>query len=84
MANVKKLDAVVYLAPTAGRRFFTARGAAMAEAGAMVRAKYPSEKAEYENGYQTYPGYHWSQSDELVKLHARLARMILRRLKATA
>jgi hypothetical protein len=51
----------------------------------MLGKKYPSEDAEYEqSGRMTYPGYHWGNDDRLVRVHKRLARLILRDLRRAA
>lgn len=78
MAAIEKLTQPVFLAKTSGRRYLTLRSAADAEARAMLKRKYPTERPEYENGQCYFPGYHWSSDERLVKVHARLSRMILK------
>lgn len=71
----------VYTAPTKGRRYLTARAAANAEANALLVRKYPTQQAEYEDGRMYYPGYHWTTDERLLRVHKRLARMLLRQLR---
>jgi hypothetical protein len=71
----------VYRAPTAGRCFLTPRGAADAEASAMLKRKYPNEQPEYENGQMYFSGYHWSSDEQLKRVHKRLMRNLLRHLR---
>lgn len=71
----------VYYAPTKGRRYLTERAAANAEAVAMIEKKYPSERAEYDNGQMYDPGWNWALDEHLVKVQKRLARRILRTLR---
>lgn len=81
MARIEQTMRTVYRAPTKGRSYLSARSAADAEARAMLGEKYPSEEAEYESGRMTYPGYHWSSDERLVRVHKRLSRFILRALR---
>lgn len=76
MGEIAQTQATVYLAPTAGRRYLTRKAAANAEARALIRAKYPTERAEHDVGYS---GWHWSNDDRLRRVHARLASRIYRR-----
>ncbi|WP_082080259.1 hypothetical protein [Cupriavidus basilensis] len=72
----------VYTAPTKGRRYLTARGAARAEADAMLTRAYPSDQPEYDDmGRCLYGGFHWSSDERLVRVHKRLMRLLLRRLR---
>ena len=79
MSRIQVLAQPVYLAPTKGRRYLTARAAAFAEARAMLDKKYPSELAEWDVGDA---GWHWSSEDRHKRTYARLARIILKRLRA--
>ena len=81
MAAIEIAQRTVYRAPTRGKSYLTARSAAKAEATAMIVKKYPSEKPEYDDGYCTYGGWTWTQDDRLVRLNARLVRMILRKMR---
>lgn len=80
MSAIHRVQRVVFHAPTRGRSYFTARAAAKAEAGALLAKKYPTEKPEYDAvGGMCYDhGYHWSGDERLVRVHARLARKLLR------
>ena len=85
MARIEHTMRTAYRAPTKGRSYLSARSAAHAEARAMLGEKYPSEEAEYESsGRMTYPGYHWGQDERLVRVHKRLARLILRQLRRSS
>jgi len=69
----------VYLAPTAKRHYFTRRAAADAEARALIRRKYPTERPESDDcGRVTFAGWHWAEDERLVRLHGRLTKRILR------
>lgn len=80
MARIEPNSRTVYLAPTAGRTYLTARAAANREAAAMLARKYPTERDDPECG----GGYHWTQDAHLVKVRQRLARIILRALRRAA
>jgi len=80
MAKIEPNSRTVYLAPTAGRTYLTARAAANREAAAMLERKYPTERDDPECG----GGYHWTQSPTLVKVRQRLARIILRAYRRAA
>lgn len=71
----------VYYAPSARRRYLSARAAAVAEARARIRAKYPSEPCERDEIGITYSGWDFTEDERLVKVHARLSRMLLRRFR---
>lgn len=79
MSAIQVLTQTVYRAPTKGRRYLTARAAAFAEARAMLENKYPSEQAEWDVGDA---GWHWSSEEQHKRTYARLARIILKRLRA--
>lgn len=82
MAEIKSEQMVVYYAPTKRRRYLSARNAAGAEATAMIAAKYPYEKYEYDEfGNIIYQKFHWTQDPFLVRVHARLTRIILAKFK---
>lgn len=79
MAKIEKRTQTVFYAPTKGKRFMTLKGAAMAEAGAIIASKYPTESPEYEDyGRMTYAGFHWASDDRLVRVRKRLAKRIAR------
>jgi hypothetical protein len=83
MARIEATTRTVYRAPTKGRSYLTAKSAANGEAAAMLGKKYPSERPEYEDdfGRCTYPGFHWREDERLMRVHARLARIILRHIR---
>lgn len=84
MAAIKFDRALVFLAPTRGRRYLTRNGAATAESRAMMAAKYPSEDADFDGeGRMIYPGYHWSSDPRLVRVQARLARILAKQAART-
>lgn len=84
MSALRKVERPVYFAPTKGRHYLTARGAAVGEANALLVKKYPTEKSEYEYGVVCDPGYHWSSEERLLKVHKRVMRILLRNLRRSA
>ncbi|MFS2103624.1 hypothetical protein [Ralstonia sp. Ralssp135] len=82
MPMIEMQPRVVYVSPSRGRAYLTARGAANAEANRMLARKYPTEKPAYENGFCFDPGYHWTEDERLRRVHERLVRLILRKLKS--
>lgn len=81
MAAIKAELAQVFYAPTKRRRYLTSMAAANGEAAAHLEQKYPTEHAEYGQGRMYYPGYHWSSDEQLVRVHKRYARLLLRALR---
>jgi len=82
MPAIEVRQRTVYRAPSRGRTFLTAKAAARSEAATMLSRKYAAERPEYDDiGRMTYPGFHWSADEHLVRVHARLVRLILKRLK---
>lgn len=74
----------VYRSPTRGRRYLTPEAAAYAEARAQLDRKYPEEKPEYgASGGLIDGGWHWTSEPQHVAAYERLARLILKRLRAT-
>jgi len=73
----------VYRAPTAGRRYLSLRAACNAEARAILKAKYPDERPEYDSGHLTYPGFTWHDLPRSKVLHRRLARRVRAVYEAT-
>lgn len=73
----------VYRAPTAGRDFMTLRAAVNKEADALIKKKYPTERARLDDfdGRTVNPGWHYTSDERLVRVHARLKRMLLRQLR---
>lgn len=77
MTAIKPEARTVYLAPTKGRRYLSARSAVSVEARAMLDAKHLSEQPEYHDGHLIFPDYHWSSDPFLARVHKRLSRLIL-------
>lgn len=73
---VWRLVRQVWFSPTAKRHFFTKKAACVAEARARIKAKYPSERPEYDEcGLQVDHGWCWMdlpRSDVLLKRYARV------------
>jgi hypothetical protein len=65
----------VFQAPTAGRWFLTRKAAALAEARARIRTKYPTESYDRETGDS---GWHWTEDERLCRVYERLGRRIYR------
>jgi hypothetical protein len=85
MAALELVPRTVYRAPTARRHYLTPRAAADAEARALVMRKYPTEREGRDHNGMVYdPGWHWSSDPRLVRLHKRLRRSLLRRLRYAA
>lgn len=67
-----------------GRRWFSLRAACGAEARAVIKARYPSEKADYESGHMTYPGFYWRDLPNAEKMLRRLTRAYVFAAKSAA
>ena len=79
MAAITKTTRHVFRAPTKGRDYLTVTAAVNAEARALMDKRYPAEREDYDgDGRCTYGGWHWNSDPKLVRVHARLARLILR------
>lgn len=82
MPAIESHQRIVYRSPSSRRSFLTPKAAARSEAAMLIKRKYPTESPEYGNyGMIEYPGFHWSEDERLQRVHDRLVRMILRRLK---
>jgi len=81
MTKIQVINRPIYLAPTKGRCYLTAKAAANNEASAQMNKKYPPERCEYENGHLIYPGWHWSSDERMQKTHERLSRLLLRQFR---
>lgn len=82
MADLITHTRKVYRAPTARREFFTASAAANREAAAIIKKRHPTERSVTDDfGRVEDPGWHWTSDEHLVKVHTRLARLLLRRLR---
>jgi hypothetical protein len=82
VSDIQPIARIVFHAPTRGRSYLTARAAAKAEAGALLAKKYPTERPDYcsDSGMMIDCGWHWTGDDRLVRVHARLAKMLQRRV----
>lgn len=74
MADIQKATATVYLAPTKGRRYFSAKSAAYAEARYIVSSRYYREYGREAD--------HWSADERYNALYSRLALRLLGRFKS--
>ena len=81
MAKIQVITRPVYLAPTKGRRYLTAKAAADNESKALLSKKYPPERDEYENGRIISPGWHWNSDERMQKAQERLSRLLLRQFR---
>ncbi|MDP9651673.1 hypothetical protein [Paraburkholderia caledonica] len=84
MPEIQAIQRTVYRSPSSRRSFLTPKAAARSEAAMLIKRKYPTESPEYGNyGMIEYPGFHWSEDERLQRVHERLVRMILRKMKET-
>ena len=60
------------------RRYLTKRAAIRAEAMAIIKEKYPSERPEYEQGHMIYGGFHCTSLPRFDVLLRRMIRLIER------
>ena len=82
MPAIEVHQRTVYRSPSSRRSFLTAKAAARSEAAMLIKRKYPSESLEYgDYGMIHYPGFHWSEDERLQRVHERLVRAILRKMK---
>lgn len=75
---VERMEATVYFSSVKGRRFFTKKAAIRAEARVIIARRYPTEKAEYHEGFCSYPGFHWSELPRSEVMLRRLCKIIER------
>ena len=64
-----------------GRRYLSIKAAANACARYKLEKKYPTERADFEGGWMTYPGFHYSETDWGKKAHRRLQRIYVKHYK---
>lgn len=82
MGEIFSHTRTVYRAPTAGRDYFTVHAAARNEASAMLKKKYPSERSHSDEfGRIEDPGYHFTNEPRLVRVHARLTRLLMKQMR---
>ena len=58
------------------RRYFSKSAAIKAEAMAIIKAKHPTERPEYENGHMIFSGWHCSSLPRFDVLLRRMMRLI--------
>lgn len=75
---IQILTRAVFKSERAGRSYMSLKSAVQAETRAIIKAKYPSEQAEYEDGRLTYPGFHWTSMPRFEVMQRRLARIVRR------
>lgn len=77
---IEARERTVYFSPAAGKHFMTLNAAANKEASTLMERKYPREREDA----PYYSGWHWSNEANLVAIHARLKRRIVRRFRLSA
>lgn len=78
--GIRKVERSVYYSEARKRHYMTKQGCAFAEANARMRVAYPSEDPEYENGFTSYPGFHFTNDPRLVKIRDYLAKRYMQKL----
>jgi len=77
MKTVTPLTAKVWLSPTSGRRYLTKRSAVLAEAKALIKKKYPTERSHTDSfGRIEDPGWHWTNKPRSDVLLRRMCRLV--------
>ncbi|WP_210502014.1 hypothetical protein [Pantoea ananatis] len=86
MPTVQSQQTKVWYSPTKRRRYFSRYAAVHAEAKAKILNRYPTEKPEYDNGFLTYPGFHFpsEEPEKFAKMMRRLKRMINKQIDTKA
>mgnify|MGYP006126423709 CR=1 FL=1 len=69
-------EAIVYYAPTKGRRYFSKRSAIIAEAKAIIYKKYPPIPFDTETG-ECY-SMELDEPERYGKMHRRLSRQLIK------
>lgn len=72
-----------YYAPTRKRYFFTLKAACNAEVNAIIKDRYPNERAEYENGHMISPDWHWTSLPRADVMKRRMTRLVMSAFKAS-
>ena len=76
-AMVETKTRTVFLSTLKGRHYLTKSGAVKAEARALIEAKHPTERPEFDgNGYMTDQGWHWSMMNRSNVLLRRVCRLV--------
>ena len=74
---IEKTTRTVYRATTKGRAYLTKTAAIKAEARALIENRHPTESSEFDgNGYQTDPGWHWTNLNRSDVLYRRVCRLV--------
>ena len=71
---IKKMNAVVYFAPTRGRRFLSKSAAISAEARAIIYKKYPIEPFEPDTGHRY--DIKFDEPSRYQVMHRRLSKIL--------
>ena len=71
----------VFFSSLKRRHYMTRKSAIRAEACALIEARHPSEKAEYENGFCYYHGFHWTSIPRSDVYLRRVMRLVIRATK---
>ena len=72
--TISKETATVYRGGR--RRYFSKKSAVRAEAMAIIKEKYPTERPEYEQGHLIYTGFHCTSLPRFGVLLRRMMRLI--------
>ena len=75
MGSVVECTMTAYYSPTRNRHFFTKGAAIRAEAVALIKRKYPTERGDPEIGDT---GWHWSELKRSDVLLRRMFRIVQR------
>ncbi len=77
---VQLITCRAWYAPTARRRYLSKWAACVGEARARLKRRYPSERAEYDEGRMVAPGWAWVDLPRAEVLLKRYARVLFRSL----
>lgn len=80
--SIKTLQAQVYYAPTAGKRYFTKRAAINKEARAIIKKYFPDERG-CPGGACSYGDPGWTMEVDQPERWARYYRLLTAALKKT-
>jgi hypothetical protein len=77
--RIREEQTTVFRSKAAGRRYLTRRAAVKAEARAMLRQRYPDQRAEIDEfGRITFGGWTWRDLPNADEIFRRLCRLIER------
>jgi hypothetical protein len=74
--SIETTTIVAFLSVRTNRRYLTLNAACAAEARAIIKARYPNERAEYESGHMIYPGFTWKSLPRFEVLYRRMTRIV--------